>query len=135
MLKKFRKVTILALALAMIFAMSANVFAVDSWGETWYTSDPDIKVEYYAEITDNDTRGTIDSWDNQGEVTVNADIRYFDAYGNPQSVRWYDTGSYFASVYVACGSNEEMHFAEYFFQADVGSTGDSFESDVITLFP
>lgn len=134
MLKKFRKVTTLALALAMIFAMSANVFALDSWGETWYTSDPDIKVEYYAEITANDTQGTIDSWDNQGEVSVNADISIISD-GDTYCIHRYDVGTYFAGVYEACSGDETMDFAEYYFQADVGSTGDSFESGVITVVP
>ena len=137
MLKKFRKVTILALALVMIFAMSASAFAVSSWSHIWNTSDPNIKVEYYAEITANDTWGTIDSWDNQGEVTVNADIRINSANsaGAPRFVHRYDVGTYFAGVYEACSAGETMGFAEYYFYASVGSTGDEFESECITLLP
>ena len=138
MLKKFRKVTVLALALAMIFAMSANVFAVDAWSHIWYASDDVTTVEYYATIDTTRTLGSIDSLDNQGEVRVDADIYIWNNEGRRTYTHLYDNGIYFASIYKRCegiAGEVRMADAEYSFYAYVGSTGEEFPSGTITLTP
>ena len=135
MLKKFRKVTVLALALAMIFAMSANVFAVDTWTHIWYASDDVTTVEYYATIDATRTYGDIISGDNQGEVRVDANAYYDDPEGGRKMMRLGYTDIDYAHVYAAAPTGTVMTAAEYSFYAYVGSTGDEFESGCITVSP
>jgi len=133
MLKKFRKVTVLALALAMIFAMSANVFAVDAWSHTWTASDEVTRVQYDCRVYSTGTYGSIDSESNQGEVYVEVDYWYNDSDNMSQRVHRYDNGIYYAGVSEACPSGAEMEMATYSFYAYVDTTGEEFESGAITL--
>jgi len=138
MRKLIKKAAILSLVLVLLLAASATAFAVTSWSHTWTAGDGETRVEYYAEITANNTQGMIDSGDNQGEVTVNADIYVWDSENERQRYHAYDTGTYYATVYRRCDMDRgevRMSAAEYYFYAYVGSTGDEFQSGCVTLVP
>jgi len=119
----------------MIFAMSANVFAVDTWSHIWYASDDVTTVEYYATIDTTRTLGSIDSLDNQGEVSVNADIYYIHTEEGRGSTHRYDAGVYYAGVYYSCSPDVSMESATYSFYAYVGSTGNEFTENGVSLVP
>ena len=132
MLKKFRKVTILALALVMIFAMSASAFAVTSWSEIWTAGDEVTHVQYDCRISRTGTYGAIDSESNQGEVYVEVDYSY-KLNGQSSHVYRYDSGIYYAGVSESCPSGSEMEMATYYFYAYVDTTGEEFDSGTIPL--
>ena len=133
MLKKFRKVTILALALVMIFAMSASAFAVTSWSEIWTAGDEVTHVQYDCRISRTGTYGAIDSESNQGEVYVEVDTSYIDSYGMPHHESAYDNGYEYAGVSIGYGGNAASATATYYFYAYVDTTGEEFDSDTISL--
>ena len=133
MLKKFRKVTVLALALTVVLAVSANVFAVDAWSHTWTASDEITRVQYDCRVYSTGTYGSIDSESNQGEVYVEVDTSY-----TLNSMDWshthrYDNGIYYAGVSIGYGSEVESARATYSFYAYVDTTGEEFESGTVSL--
>jgi len=136
MIKKFRKMTTLALVLALILTVSASVFAVNSYHNGWFASDGTV-VEYYATINTERTYGYILSESNQGEVDITADYTY----------RIDDTNVYvgylgytdidYADVYAEAPDDAIMDNAHYYFVAYVPTDngGESFESGEILLMP
>ena len=133
MLKKFRKVTILALTLALILAASASAFAVTSWSHIWTASDEVTHVEYDCSIYSTGTDGGIYSQTNQGEVYAEVDAEYTLDNEHWMYTHWYDIGYEYAVVSVSFGGNAESANATYYFYAYVDTTGEEFESDAFTL--
>ena len=88
MLKKFRKVTILALALVMIFAMSANAFAATSFREQWFANDYAANAVAYADIEEYRTYGGISTSTRSGEAYAALVYEYY--IGDPENPNNWD---------------------------------------------
>ena len=136
MLKKFRKMITLALTLALILAVSASVFAVNTWSDIWTASDGTI-VEYYATINTERTYGYILSDSNQGEV--NTELTFIhNLSGNPETgyLGWNDIDYAYVTT-VGLTNIGSLEAAYYSFSAYVPTeNGDEyFESGSVELYP
>ena len=136
MFKKFRKMTTLALVLALILAMSATDFAADSFDEIWYAEDYTNIVDASARIESDRTYGEINSSSNAGEVYLEYYYYYLD--GGVQTLSGIWNASDIDHVY-ACSANvgtNNMKRAYYTFFAYVPTdVGDSYYNpDPVELY-
>ena len=140
MLKKFRKVTILALALVMIISMSANAFAATSFRELWYANDQATNVVAYAEIEAYRTYGGISTSTRSGEAYAALVYEYY--IGDPENPNNWDDSILIEDIgtdeaYVDSGDTGAyaMGRASYEFYAWVQTLegDDTYSPDIVEL--